>query len=101
MPHGDPDPTDPLTLTGVEVPAEEGDVLAMAKGFAEEFAAQGWDEPRLVAMFKASFYLGPHLAWRQLGEARIRGICAEAVRPWNRLREARAAAAGPRPECAS
>jgi hypothetical protein len=85
MPHGDPDPSDPFSLQGVEVPAEEGDVLAMATGFAEEFAAQGWDEPRLVAMFKASFYLGPHLAYRQLGEARIREICAEAVRPWRRI----------------
>ena len=89
MPHGDPDPTDPLTLRGVEVPAEEGDVLAMARGFAEEFAASGWDEPRLVAMFKAAFYLGPHLAWQQLGEARIRQICAEAVRPWKEFRASR------------
>ena len=92
MPHGDPDPTDPLTLTGVEVPAEEGDVLAMARGFAEEFAASGWDEPRLLAMFQQPFYLGPHLALEQLGEARIKEIVAEAVRPWRRLHEARAKA---------
>jgi hypothetical protein len=90
MPHGDPDPTDPLTLRGVEMPAEEGDVLAMARGFAEEFAASGWDEPRLLAMFQAPFYLGPHLALEQLGEARIRQIVAEAVRPWRALHEARA-----------
>jgi hypothetical protein len=92
MPHGDPDPRDPFALRGVEVPAEEGDVVAMAKGFAEEFAAAGWDEPRLLAMFKAPFYLGPHLAWQQLGEKRVREIVAEAVRPWSRFRDARAAA---------
>jgi len=90
MPHGDPDPTDPLTLRGVEVPAEEGDVLAMARGFAEEFAACGWDEPKLLAMFQSPFYLGPHLAMEQLGEARVREIVAEAVRPWRGLEEARA-----------
>lgn len=90
MPHGDPDPTDPLALRGVEVPAEEGDVLAMARGFAEEFAASGWDEARLLAMFETPFYLGPHLALEQLGEARIREIVAEAVRPWNRWRNAHA-----------
>jgi hypothetical protein len=88
MPHGDPDPTDPLTLTGVEVPAEEGDVLAMARGFAEEFAACGWDEPKLLAIYQSPFYRGPHLAFRTLGEARIRAIVAEAVRPWNALRDA-------------
>lgn len=85
MPHGDPDPTDPMTLRGVEVPAEEGDVVAMAQGFAEEFAASGWDEARLLAMFQSPFYLGPHLAWKQLGEARVREIVAEALRPWKSL----------------
>jgi hypothetical protein len=89
MPHGDPDPTDPVVLRGVEVPAEEGDVVAMAQGFAEEFAASGFDEARLLAMFQTPFYLGPRLAWEQLGEARIREIVAEAVRPWRRLHEAR------------
>jgi hypothetical protein len=85
MPHGEPDPSDPFLLQGVEVRAEEGDVVAMARAFAEEFAASGWDEPRLVAMFKAPFYAGPHLAWRQLGEARIRALVAEAVRPWRSI----------------
>jgi hypothetical protein len=82
MPHGDPDPTDPFLIRGVEVDAEEGDVFAMARAFAEEFAASGWDEPRLLAMFRTPFYLGPHLAWQQLGEARIREVVAEALRPW-------------------
>ena len=90
MPHGDPDPTDPLALRGVEVPAEEGDVLAMARGFAEEFAASGWDEARLLAMFKTPFYRGPHLAFEQLGEARIKEIVADALRPWTRWRKAHA-----------
>jgi hypothetical protein len=33
-------------------------------------------------MFRTPFYLGPHLAWQQLGEARIREVVAEALRPW-------------------
>jgi hypothetical protein len=57
----------------------------MARGFAEEFAASGWDEARLLAMFEQPFYLGPHLAWKQLGEERVRGIVADAVRPWKSL----------------
>jgi hypothetical protein len=88
MPHADPDPTDPLALRGVEVPAEEGDVLAMARGFAEEFAASGWDEAGLLAIFRNPFYLGPRLAYDQLGDARIREIVSEAARPWLGLHEA-------------
>lgn len=89
MPHGDPDATDPLTLKGVEVPAEEGDVVLMARGFAEEFAASGWDETALLGMFRTPFYLGPHLAWKQLGETRVREIVAEAVQPWKRFHAGR------------
>jgi hypothetical protein len=62
----------------------------MARGFAEEFAASGWDEERLLAMFRTPFYLGPHLALEQLGEARVREIVAEAVRPWTQWRNAHA-----------
>jgi hypothetical protein len=82
MPHGDPDMTDPFLLQGVEVPAEEGEVEEMARAFAEDFACAGWDEARLVAMFQTPFYAGPHFAWRQLGDARIRAIVREALRPW-------------------
>jgi hypothetical protein len=84
MPKNEPDTTDPMTLTGVEVPAEEADVMAMARAFAEEFAAQGWDEARLLSMFRNRFYAGPHLAWTQLGEERVRALIADAVRPWRK-----------------
>ncbi|MHC4547394.1 MAG: hypothetical protein ACYTEZ_01345 [Planctomycetota bacterium] len=82
MPKHEPDPTDPMTLTGVQVPAEEEHVEAMARAFAEEFAACGWDEHRLYRMFASSFCAGPHLAWTQLGETRVRALIADAVRPW-------------------
>jgi len=82
MPHGDPDPTDPMALAGVEFAADEEDVVCMACAFADEFAASGWDEPRLLWMFKNPYYAGPHLAYRQLGEDRIRTIIGEAVAPW-------------------
>ena len=82
MPKNDPVPDDPMTLTGVEVPAEEADVVAMARGFAEEFAASGCDEEYLLRLFQTPFYAGPHLAWTQLGEERVRALIREAVRPW-------------------
>lgn len=41
-------------------------------------------------MFREPFYLGPHLAYEQLGEARIREIVADALRPWSQRRNAHA-----------
>ena len=38
MPYGDPDPSDPSVLVGVEVPADAGAMREMAWVFAEEFA---------------------------------------------------------------
>ena len=86
MPKQEPDATDPLTLTGVEVPAAREDVEAMALAFAEEFAASGWDDEQLARMFATPFYAGPHLAWRTLGEERCRALIAEATRPWRSRR---------------
>ncbi|MGQ0613390.1 MAG: hypothetical protein ACT4PV_06605 [Planctomycetaceae bacterium] len=84
MPKNEPDATDPMTLTGVEVPATEEDVVAMATAFAEEFAFSGWDAPRIAAMFQNPFYAGPHLAWRTLGKARVTAIIEQSVRPLRR-----------------
>jgi hypothetical protein len=82
MPHDDPDPEDPLTLTGVELPAEAGEVRAMAEAFAEEFLMLGFPPGRVAAMFADARYAGPHLAFRQLGEAAVRELVDEVARPW-------------------
>ncbi len=84
MPHNEPDATDPMSLTGVEVPAAEEEVVEMARSFAEEFAAGGWSAERLLTLFRNPFYAGPHLAWVQLGETRVRGLIDEAVLPWRK-----------------
>ncbi|MHC4492875.1 MAG: hypothetical protein ACYTDU_14750 [Planctomycetota bacterium] len=73
MPKHEPDETDPMTLTGVEVPAEKSDVEEMAR------VATGWDEAQLVSMFENPFYAGPHLAWTQLGEQPVRALITETV----------------------
>ena len=57
----------------------------MAAAFAEEFAAMGWDEARLLHLFRNRGYAGPHMAWQQLGEERIRTLIEEAVSPWRNL----------------
>lgn len=78
MPYDDPDPTDPMTLHGVECPtADDAAMREMAECFIEEFARMGFDEDRLMRMFTANGYAGPNLALRTLGEHTIRSMIAE------------------------
>jgi len=82
MPYGEPDPTDPTVLVGVALPAGPEALTDMAYVFAEEFARLGFDEARLLRVFRNPFYAGPHRAYCVLGEAAIRAIVAECVRVW-------------------
>lgn len=86
MPYNDPDPEDPNVLVGVEIPADEETDLEMAYIFAEEFARIGFDERRLLALFRRPFYAGAHRAYRILGEEKIRSIINEVTEVWSRIR---------------
>ena len=88
MPKDDPDPSDPHVLVGVSLPASPEATTEMARAFAEEFAAMGWDEARLLGLFKRPFYAGPHQAYRLLGEETTLSIIREAVQVWGRYRVA-------------
>ena len=74
MPKNEPEAGDPMSIHGVELRVELDDVVEMARAFAEEFAAQGYDEPRLIHVFRSPYYAGPRLAWDQLGETRVRVV---------------------------
>ena len=82
MPYGDPDPADPTVLVGVELPAGPEALETMAYVFAEEFARLGFDEARLLRLFRDPLYAAPHRAFQVLGEPRVRAIIAECVRAW-------------------
>ncbi len=86
MPYDDPGPDDPNLLVGVILPAGEDSVSEMAYAFAEEFAALGFDEERLMTLFRRPFYAGAHRAFEALGEGRIREIVTECVEVWGRFR---------------
>ena len=86
MPYDDPDPEDPHVLVGVELPADIESTREMAWAFAEEFAALGFDEERLLALFAQPFYAGAHQALRILGEEEIRMIVDESLKVWGRFR---------------
>ncbi len=86
MPYRDPDPHDPHELVGVSVPADLAAVREMARTFAEEFAAHGFDRRRLLGLFEQPFYGAPHRAWKTLGAAEIERIVDEALGFWGRFR---------------
>jgi hypothetical protein len=86
MPHGRPDPADPNMLVGVRLPADEDGLHEMAYTFAEEFAALGHDQGRILRMFRNPRFGGPHAAYRELGEGVVLGIVAECARVFGRHR---------------
>ncbi|MFQ5520014.1 MAG: hypothetical protein ACE5FK_01340 [Candidatus Methylomirabilia bacterium] len=86
MPYNDPDPADPTVLVGVVLPAEAAAFQEMAYVFAEEFARTGFDEARLMRLFRNPFYAGAHQVYRKLGEPAVREIVEECVRVWGRGR---------------
>jgi hypothetical protein len=88
MPYEDPDPEDPNVLVGVELPADPESTRQMAWAFAEEFAALGFDEERLLALFAQPFYAGAHQAFQILGPEEIRAIVSESLSVWGHYRVA-------------
>jgi hypothetical protein len=85
MPYDEADASDPLMLVGVQLPCEEGAGLEIVRVFAEEFARIGFDEARLMELFRNPFYAGPHGALRSLGEERVREEVRRCLEVWGRL----------------
>ncbi len=86
MPYDDPDPSDPNVLVGVSLPGDEETTRDMAAAFAEEFALLGFDEERLMSLFRRPHYEGAHRAYLLLGEEEIRRIVVEATEVFGRFR---------------
>lgn len=73
MPFEDPDPTDPMTLTGVELTVDDpGSVREMAECFIEEYVRLGHSAASISEMFESRQFAGPTLAVTQLGMKVIR-----------------------------
>lgn len=80
MPYEDPDPTDPMTLHGVEIETEDGNaVYEMAECFVEEYTRLGFGADRILRMFRNRSYAGPFMALETLGETAIRELIDEFV----------------------
>jgi hypothetical protein len=86
MPYQKADPSDPNVLVGVSLPGARDDLRRMAEVFVEEFAALGFDEKRILLLFRHPGYVAAHRAWRELGDVEIRRIARDCMAPWARLR---------------
>ncbi len=82
----EPEPEDPQMKVGVSTPADTDNLREMARTFTDEFTRLGYDEERLMHLFRTPFYVGPHGAYRALGEAEIRKIVADRAGVWGRVR---------------
>ena len=88
MPHNDPDPTDPMTLHGVAIQTDDPSVTReMAVCFIDEYLRMGHERERVLAMFKIPKYVGPYMAYRELGEAAIATLIDEAASRWGDRRD--------------
>ncbi len=73
MPYDDPDATDPMTLTGVEMLVDDpGAVQDMAACFVEEYVRLGHSAESIAGLFESGEFAGPTMAIRQLGRETIR-----------------------------
>jgi len=86
MPYDEPDATDPLHLVGVELPVDEDAHRTTASVFAEEFARMGFDEARIMFLFKSPFYAGAHRAYSALGHETVRALVREQSEFWGHIR---------------
>lgn len=80
MPYDDPDATDPMTLTGVEVTVEDdGAVRDMAACFIEEYVRLGHGADAIMTLFACGEFAGPTMAFQQLGRDSIQALIDEQV----------------------
>ncbi len=86
MPYREPDPDDPNVLMRVSAPGGKEAVRERAIAFAEEFAALGLSEARLLSLFLLPYYAAAHYAYQVLGEDEIRRIIGESLELWGRFR---------------
>lgn len=83
MPYNDPDQTDPMTLTGVEIVVDDPDVVhEMAVCFVEEFVRLGYGAAAIFKLFTSDEFAGPALAMRRLGPEVIRAMIGEQMAVW-------------------
>ena len=67
---------DPFAFVPVAAEAEAGrdHLREMALAFIVEFRRMGWDDARILALFRNPFYRGPHAVYAARGEGYLRAL---------------------------
>lgn|SRR5512143_1560615 len=76
------EPQDPFELVGMVIPGEPGELEAMAECFVEEYVRLGWDEKRLMTIFRSPMFLATNRIYRQKGEAYVRDLIHGVLARW-------------------
>ena len=71
-----------MELVGVSLEADADALYEMARCLVEEYVRDGWDEKRLLALFRNPFYRALHMIYEQRGEDYVRAIIAQTVAQW-------------------
>ena len=75
-------PDDPMELVGTLLPAEAGQLEAMAEALVEEYVRLGWSERRLITLFVNPTFLATHNIFRQKGEAYVLELIRRTLAKW-------------------
>ena len=75
-------PDDPMELVGMMLPAEAGELEAMAEALVEEYVRLGWSERRLMTLFVNPTFLATHNIFRQKGEAYVQSLIRRTQAKW-------------------
>lgn len=82
MPHDEFVEEDPMSLVGMVLPGEAGQLEAMAECFIEEYIRLGWTEPRLMTLFTNPMFLATHRVYRLKGETYVRDLIGRTLARW-------------------
>lgn len=82
MPKDEFSEQDPMELIGMVLPGEVGTLEEMAKCLIEEYVRLGWDEARLMTLFRSPMFLATHRIYRLKGEAYVRTLIHTTQQRW-------------------
>lgn len=76
---------DPMQLVGMVIPGEAGQLELMAECIIEEYVRLGWDERRLMTIFRSSMFLATNRIYQIKGEAYVRDLIRRVCAKWGRF----------------
>lgn len=82
MPREEFDRADPMELVGMVMPGEAGQLEAMAECLVEEYVRLGWDERRLMTLFRSPRFLATHRVYREKGEPYVQQLIRATLVKW-------------------